>query len=338
MNQMNNQFNLKELEYSIEIIDDKYNTISHNYSSHLQINQTQLYKPLKITKDFVSIFDNVLDDDWCEYIYSYILSRDCTPWGIYITMKDALDSNLNSFKFRETDEMKAIGFEVIRSFLLTKCKNIIENDLSYIHGIAIWCLASDELDSVEYHIDYAELYRYENNIIVPPLFAGTIQVTSFNSNEMEGGDFLVNIDGLNHYKRFGYKGRNVNNNELVDDMNSSTSWNHIQYTYNRGIIHDGDFPHLSSKINKISSTCNDVSHKKKRVIIGINCFSNIVSECCIRAPEHSNTFNRTIKLYQSLQKTKPCKSSFSIQDVLKNPQLAKLIVSIAKKVRKKNEE
>jgi len=77
-------------------------------------------------------------------------------------------------------------------------------------GTAVWCLCSDETDSVQYHIDYAELYRYETNIIYPPLYAGTCQVSPINGPEdMEGGDFQANVTGVEHYRRFGYKGTEI---------------------------------------------------------------------------------------------------------------------------------
>ena len=34
------------------------------------------------------------------------------------------------------------------------------------------------------------------------------------------------------------------------------------------------------------------------MILGFNCFSNTVGACCLRAPEHSDAFNRTVRLYQ----------------------------------------
>jgi len=46
--------------------------------------------------------------------------------------------------------------------------------------------------------------RYETNIIHPPLYAATYHAT--NTEAMIGGDFMVNKEGLEHYKRFGYKG------------------------------------------------------------------------------------------------------------------------------------
>lgn len=74
-------------------------------------------------------------------------------------------------------------------------------------GTAVWCLCSDETDSVQYHIDYAELYRYETNVIYPPMYAGTCQLSPVHSEEdMIGGDFQANIGGVEHYRRFGYKG------------------------------------------------------------------------------------------------------------------------------------
>ena len=52
--------------------------------------------------------------------------------------------------------------------------------------------------------------RYETNVIVPPIFAGTYHLSPFTSREdMIGGDFRANIKGLDHYQQFGYKGINM---------------------------------------------------------------------------------------------------------------------------------
>lgn len=62
---------------------------------------------------------------------------------------------------------------------------------------------------VEYHIDYAELYRYETNVIYPPIVGGVLHVSPLNEtrdDEMTGGDFMAHADGLEHYKKCGYKG------------------------------------------------------------------------------------------------------------------------------------
>ena len=94
----------------------------------------------------------------------------------------------------------------------------------------MWCLTSGVNSNVVYHIDYAELYRYvlvvthcihvlchhhlcamysyETNIIHPPLVGGVYHLSPFlTSEDMRGGQFLMNVEGLEHYKKFGYKGR-----------------------------------------------------------------------------------------------------------------------------------
>lgn len=79
--------------------------------------------------------------------------------------------------------------------------------------------------------------------------------------------------------------------ELEADMSGAGDWVKIRYKRNRGIIHDGDFPHYSSPVQSMPKG-------KKRVILGFNFFSAAVADCNIRAPEHSDAFNRTVKLYQ----------------------------------------
>ena len=268
------------------------------------------------------------------------------------------------------------------------------------------------------------MLRYETNIIHPPLYAGTCHISPLEEGEMEGGNFAANMDGLDHYKRFGYKGKLVttttnsnsddNNTKgdmvvlpmppadtnnhgsdkalttvlhddlkgnikattpitttitmttsLQEDLQNSNSWQYVKYKRNRGIVHDGDLPHLSTPVSSITPG-------KYRVILGFNCFGPEVGECCIRAPEHSNAFNRTIKLYQAMATvtntgeegedgegdreskegegvygkdkhvtrpsitgamgtTKKKGKGISAADIKKNPMLAKLLIAAAKR-------
>ena len=127
------------------------------------------------------------------------------------------------------------------------------------------------------------------------------------------------------------------------------------YQCNRGILHDGDYPHLSTPVTNITEG-------GKRVILGFNCFSSTVGECCKRAPEHSDAFNRTVRLYQTLAATEreallpgkhdyidsatagefprgvpnsssAAKGKITAQDIMRNPALAKLLVAAAKRVK-----
>ena len=101
-----------------------------------------------------------------------------------------------------------------------------------------------------------------------------------------------------------------------------------------------------SRLN--TSTTNDAP--RRRVILGLNCFPAEVDECCRRAPEHSDAFNRTVKLYQkmaSVSQQQNCVASIdgdkpagrlSAKDVAKNPALARLLVLAARNMKKKKKK
>jgi hypothetical protein len=188
---------------------------------------------------------------------------------------------------------------------------------------------------VSYHIDYAELLRYEYNVTVPPLWAGTIQCSPLinaksatiessdciRSKEvketyeiMQGGEFGVNLGGLDHYAKHGYKGKSSgdifggwkrpNNNDTdmyscsnVLHVNDHDRWVTIPYSFNRGIIHTGDLPHLSAPIDSISAT--STNNIVTRVIVGFNIFGHDIGPHVSKAPEHSMQFRRKVKLYRS---------------------------------------
>ena len=297
---------------------------------------------------FVSIYDDLLSEEWLDNIYNYAVDKG-RPWGVYISGEDALNDNINSKElYNDQERERAIGLEAVRQLIYKRGIDIIGNDAhERIAGTAIWCLASGESNSVSYHIDYAELYRYETNHIHPPLYAGTCHLSPIKTGDMHGGDFMVNTSGLDHYKTFGYKGALVSDSELNQDMKHG-DWITIRYRTNRGILHDGDYPHLSTPVTKLPNNT-------KRVILGFNCFSKTVSECCARAPEHSDAFNRTVKLYQAVASTERSsqqsnnkdntnndsnntnknRGKISAKDIMKNPALAKLLVLAANKIKAK---
>lgn len=153
--------------------------------------------------------------------------------------------------------------------------------------------------------------------------------------------------------------------ETAKDLQSS-DWIYAKYRRNRGIVHDGNFPHLSTPITFIKPGL-------KRVILGFNSFPTVLGECCMRAPEHSDAFNRTIKLYQTMAalgvpitaggasgggkygkdettsaaqiqqargtegnadvSSAPVKKGMNVKDIMKNPALAKLLVTAARKLK-----
>ena len=127
-------------------------------------------------------------------------------------------------------------------------------------------------------------------------------------------------------------GRLAGSDLLMTKDIDSCDWIRVKYKRNRGILYDGDSPHMATKIDSISPL-------KRRVILGFNCFTDIVSECNQRAPEHSDAFNRTIKLYQAVKGVDgnddvvSKRSRITAADVLKNPELAKLMVAAAKRMK-----
>eukprot|EP00956_Cyclotella_meneghiniana_P020974 scaffold37642_cov96-Cyclotella_meneghiniana.AAC.6 len=269
--------------------------------------------------------------------------------------------------------------------------------LKHAHGVAVWALSSKAGHSVQYHIDYAELLRYEYNVTVPPLWAGTVQCSEIWNNVcidedsiandaekcdgiheccghchkrnqvfqpemksigfdshphrslrcifdgvhecssvcekpqwnttssktpqqnsfMRGGEFCVNLRGLEHYSEHGYKGnisgdayggwkRPIQPKQSQYNTNvfcESSQWVTIPYAFNRGIVHKGDLPHLSAPIESIEAIETNSGSRnssfKSRVIVGFNVFGHGVGEVIAKAPEHSKAFRRKVKLYRA---------------------------------------
>lgn len=310
----------------------------------------------KHSTSFVSIFDDLLPAVWVERIYTYAVEHG-RPWGVYVLTADLAELRgeeavlSRAEEIWESDPERAFAMCATYALIMQRGRGLVGADLAHIHGTAVWCLCSGVTNSVEYHIDYAELHRYETNVIYPPLYAGTCHVSPISGPEtMQGGDFCVNSGGIAHYRRFGYKAKLQDPQALQADMQSSPDWHTIRYKFNRGILHDGDLPHLSTPVHALPPGV-------RRVIMGFNCFTSEVGECCIRAPEHSQAFNRTVKLYQAMASATTTrggsdheepgeadpeaqidtreinKQRLSAKEILKNPALARLLVLAARKVK-----
>mmetsp|Transcript_38925 Transcript_38925/g.81426 ORF Transcript_38925/g.81426 Transcript_38925/m.81426 type:complete len:636 (-) Transcript_38925:49-1956(-) len=263
--------------------------------------------------------------------------------------------------------------------------------LKKAHGVAVWALSSSPGQSVSYHIDYAELLRYEYNVTVPPLWAGTVHCSALwndrgsssdnqcnnllpeshsDQNCMKGGEFCVNLRGLDHYAENGYKG-NISGNKLGGwsrpsnatsgqclkgeiHVNDDDQWVTIPYAFNRGIVHHGEFPHLSAPIQGIGTQDSNsadgdgrgASPQISRVIVGFNVFGHDVGAHIAKAPEHSKPFRRKVRLYRSTINAsmtgqtsvgeKSRQGGMDISQIRKNKGLTKLLV-LAKREKVKEE-
>ena len=202
------------------------------------------------------------------------------------------------------------------------------------HGIAIWALASEIGSEVPYHIDYAELLRYETGIIVPPIIAGTWHCTrNPNQNYFRGGDYCVvsRENGLDHYHKHGYKGKlNPVDDISLTDNHKSNDILQIPYQFNRMICQSGHLPHWSTRVeapfddvgtlNGVSSVSDPVAENVRRVIVGFNVFLHDVGPIIEQAPEHSEAFRKRVS-----DKTRP-KGNISLQAFTTNPQLRRVLV------------
>lgn len=285
----------------------------------------------------IQMYQHVLPDDLCQKIYNMTCEMD-EPWGTYVTKEKALKPNeidaTTSSSESDVDHIarQAVGHffnrDHSKAHLLHGSGPLHPFDDERVHGVQVWALSSSIGSSVAVHIDYAEYVRYCHNVIVPPLYAGTIQCTPYN---IQGGDFAVNTRGLECYKEHGYKGSFVENRmgtwKKNPDQNPSISsgpsldengWVTIPYKYNQGILHSGNLTHLSSPVEHIEGT------NSKRVIVGFNVFAKDVGSFVEKVPEHSDQFRRMVKLNRSI-KTNEC-GGLSYDSIKANKPLVKMLV------------
>mmetsp|Transcript_7070 Transcript_7070/g.10540 ORF Transcript_7070/g.10540 Transcript_7070/m.10540 type:complete len:420 (-) Transcript_7070:336-1595(-) len=303
--------------------------------------QKMIRYPSRRKSQFIQVHDNVLSDELCDKIYNYAIAHS-KPWGVYVSFDQVQED-----RSKNADEniQEYFATEAVKALYLEKNAKLLSKET---HGVAVWCLVSDVGAQVQYHLDYAELHRYETGEIVPPFYGGTLAVSPLYDMEKEaensdeesriiGGALCVNLQGLDHYRRCGYKERlgpalTISTNSTCDakiDVKSNKEWTRIPYAKNRGIIFDGEFPHFVE-------TTSYLPPNKKRVILGFNVFGKRVQAVNERAPEHSPQFNATVKLYQSMgrscsKKQNQAKIEFAMLTKSENKPLARLLVGLARK-------
>jgi hypothetical protein len=116
----------------------------------------------KQSSSFLSVFDNLMSEVWLDRIYEYSMNRNRKPWGVYVlTQTEVLNTAEIDVEllWNQGEHERAIGIYTTRQLIIQRAGGFLKNDLEKIHGTVVWCLASAVTNSVEYHIDYAELYR-----------------------------------------------------------------------------------------------------------------------------------------------------------------------------------
>ena len=292
----------------------------------------------------VHVYDNVLPSATVDALYD-VTVQEGQPWGTYVTMNQVNDYWEKETRSPSHPLQESLALDAVAHFLKTMTSGagaatatatatatipstaalspaqLLLSDT--IHGVAVWALASDSRE-VQYHVDYAELIRYEHNVLATPIWAGTLQCTS---HPLEGGKFAVNLGGMDHYQHHGYKGNKSgdamggwsNPSPITNtvDWDEETGWVTIPYHYNRMIGHSGHLPHLSAPF-----VCHNGQY---RVILGFNVFRNDVGPRVSQAPEHSHAFRRRIQCHRVLLLSNK-KKHMSLKSIRQNKALTKLLV------------
>lgn len=355
----------------------------------------------------VHVVDNAVPETLVDALYDFTVQycKEKPAWGSYVTLDqikkhglptddfvgcslEELSINAATYFFRNSMVTDPISNEihVTKSISQHKLIHNLEPKISSsvwtesdmlnpnVHGVALWALASDVGSSVPYHIDYAELVRYEYGYLIPPILSGTLHCTK---HTIVGGEYCVSTDGLDHYLKYGYKGllfdptdksslsekantrdrgetktldscgndgRKVNSNEsklFVDEkvlMSNDDSWIRIPYRYNRMICQSGHLPHLSTPVQSIgtSVTAKETNNDARRVIIGFNVFLRDVGPCIQQAPEHSDAFRKRVSDLRRRKHQQLRATNFSFVTVKANPKLSKLLVRAKREIVKRS--
>uniref|UniRef100_K3X9E7 Uncharacterized protein n=1 Tax=Globisporangium ultimum (strain ATCC 200006 / CBS 805.95 / DAOM BR144) TaxID=431595 RepID=K3X9E7_GLOUD len=347
-------------------------------------------KPGKIVRDQVrstprafQVVDHAVERETAQSLYeSAVRAR---VWGVYVPTRElrftsdaGLPAPMEQQKAEDAGEeqyRKSIAKRAVQELLVDKAASMISReDWERTHGVAVWVIASDCDDETEYHLDYAEMVRYETNVIVPPIYGATLHVSPLqctevprdlgeqqqqNENEdedqldlVEGGGFHVNLDGLEHYKQYGYKTRlrsKLTTDALEAISLTEPGWQHVPYLYRRGIICDGEFPHFSGRVRALPKRLNATTATSamlsqlpvKRVVVGFNLFPHEIGAFVQKFPEHSAAFNKYIKLSQAaVKKTTACAddsgTKWSLASLRANPKQAAFVKLLARKLKEKN--
>nr|CCA15258.1 conserved hypothetical protein [Albugo laibachii Nc14] len=282
----------------------------------------------------VHIENEAVVSETAELLYQSV--SNCKSWGIYIEKHELF---IKPESEPTGTERRDLCKRAIQEFLIQNGESVItKSDWEHTHGVAVWLIASDEKDETEYHLDYAESVRYETNVIVPPLYSATLHISPLyehaeNDHEnIEGGAFYVNHRGLDHYKEYGYKTRLksvIEDDDVEKNASLESEWQRVAYHYRRGIICDGELPHFSSRIQSLPSTM-------RRVIVGFNLFTSEIGPFVQELPEHSEAFNKHIRLSQfTVKHLTKASMPWTIQSMRENPKQAAFFKLLAQKMREK---
>jgi hypothetical protein len=254
------------------------------------------------------VVDDAVEEQWRTILYECTMNHATTSWGSYVPM-DSIRQECGRITGSFCDNTQIS--QAICAVAATFWQHVVDHfhaDDAQAHGVAVWALRSTVGASVPYHLDYAEQIRYDSNIIVPPLYAGTWHGVP-DSDGYVGGDYCVHLNGLDHYQQHGYKGKlsrsGAGATQQLDDDNYfraewalPTKWRRLPYRPNRMILQLGHLPHYSTMVQAVpAGQC--------RIILGFNVYAAPAGAWVERLPEHSPAFCRKVALQRATWGQRP---------------------------------
>ncbi|OQR94986.1 hypothetical protein THRCLA_08046 [Thraustotheca clavata] len=279
----------------------------------------------KTTPGLFRIIENAVPDSLADSLYASAVAAKL--WGVYIPTLDVKNNNLQAYPASKDEaERHTLALLAIRAFLYDS-NAISTADWEDTHGVVVWVITSSVNDTVNYHMDYAEMFRYQTNITYPPKYGATLHVSPLNTSAttiMKGGDFYANSKGLAHYKEHGYK-EAFAPLPSQEQMEKDKSYLIAPYKYKRGVIMDGNFPHGSFPVTELPQNTH-------RVVVGFNLFNWEIGPHAQEYPEHSSKFNKYVKVAQAACKKEP----LTLEAIKKSPQQAAFLRYLLRKAKEKN--
>ena len=123
----------------------------------------------------LTVIQKALDPELAIQLYRFSLEHG-EPWGTYAEF-EGVDAGELKLKMRGAEpEIDMLAQAALRSLWARGAGKWLEGDLKHVHGFSVWAVVGGVKSSTAYHVDYAEVYRRNTNIIRPPLHAITLQV------------------------------------------------------------------------------------------------------------------------------------------------------------------
>ncbi|OQR87418.1 hypothetical protein ACHHYP_08878 [Achlya hypogyna] len=283
----------------------------------------------KTSRGLFRIVDDAISDDLAAALHASAVAA--RVWGVYVRTTDILDRSLETYPPSKPEhERHTLALRAVRDFLCDKQVELVipADDWKHTHGVGVWVITSSVQDTVAYHMDYAEMFRYQTNITYPPMYGATLHVSPLNVSPescMTGGDFYANSRGLDHYKDHGYK-ESFAPLPTWEEMASDKTYLRAPYMHKRGIVMDGNFPHGSTPVTMLPPGMH-------RVVVGLNLFNHEIGPHAEAYPEHSAKFNKYVKVAQAAAAKS---ATLSLASIKKSPQQAAFLRYLLRKAKEKN--